>query len=73
MIERDVVVTIESVVALFRDYLGDEQIPADARPTRLMYNKNERNKLGVMVESDEWREGMAPLTVKFDIKRVYTV
>jgi len=73
VIERDIVVTIDTLMDLFRDYIGDNEIPMDARPIKLMFNPGERRKLAIMAESDEWREGMGPLVVAFDIKRIYGV
>lgn len=69
---RDVVVSIDDLLAMLKDYVGGEDVPADAQPVRLMLNPQER-KLAIVAESAAWGPGMAPLQVRFDLRRVHAV
>jgi hypothetical protein len=70
---RLVVVTAQTVLDILKDYLGIDNIPADARLVSLMYSKNERGKVAMVVESGGLRQDEKAINVTFDIKRVYTV
>lgn len=70
MFTRDVVVDIDTLLALFRDYCAVEDVPSDARAVKLMLHPLER-KLAIVVDADSWAQDMPPLEVRFDIKRVY--
>lgn len=69
---RLVVISIDSICGLFRDYVGLVGFPQDGKPVKLMLNPQER-KLAVVVESDEWTGPQAPEQVKFEIRRVFSV
>ena len=49
-----------------------EDLPADAVALALALNPSEHNKMAIRAESAQWQEGLPPLIVKFDIRRVYT-
>lgn len=69
---RTVVVTIESLLEIVKDYVRD-QVPADAKAVKLMFNPQER-KIAIVTESSEWKEGeCSPVMVKFELRRVYSV
>lgn len=70
--DRTCIITIDSLVRLLKDYLGEENIPADAMPVKLMRNTREANKIGIMLQSDSFTSDV-PLMVYFDLKRVYNV
>ena len=72
MASRMVVVTIDTICGLFKDYCGMVGFPEDAKPLKLMFNPQER-KLGILVESEEKMSGGAMEEVKFNIRRVYGV
>ena len=69
---RDVVVDIDTLVALFKDYLSEEDMPRDAVAVKLMLHPTER-KLAIVAESEGWAHGLAPLEVRFDIRRIFGV
>lgn len=71
MKSRRILLTIDSVVEMLKDYCGQEDIPPDALPLKLMLNPKERKKLGVLVSSDTWDGELAPLLINFNIKRIY--
>lgn len=70
---RYIILTIDTITALLKDYVGGEDMPADAQPLKLMVNPQAGNKIAIEMGSDSWREGLPPLDIKFKIKRVYGV
>lgn len=73
MKERYVVVTIDTIAELFKDYCGPEDIPPDAMPTKLLFRPADRGRLAIQMVSDSWAEGLPPLNVSFTIRRIHTV
>jgi hypothetical protein len=73
MKSRLVVVTIDSILELMKDYLGPEAIPPDAWPQKLMIKPTEQGKFAIVAASDGWPQGLAPLEVKFEIRRLWGV
>jgi hypothetical protein len=71
-LDRPVITTIQTLVALFKDYFPDEDIPDDAKAIKLMIHPTTK-RLGIQVVSDTWDGPQVPLDVKFEIKRVYSV
>lgn len=72
MKERYLVVTIDTITELFKDYCG-EDIPADAKPIKLLLKPTDRGRLAILLDSDTWVGSPEPLSVSFKIKRVHTV
>lgn len=72
MKRRLVILSIEDITRLFKDYVGQVGFPVDAMPIKFLLNAQER-KLGMVVESDEWAKNMPPEEIKFDLRRVYGV
>jgi hypothetical protein len=72
MIRRRVLVDIDSIVNLFKDYLTEDYLPADAMPLKFFINPTEQGKLGILVFSDRLPVG-PPIPVTFQIKRLYGV
>ncbi len=78
MKDRIVITTIDTILALLRDYVpegsvGADSIPADAQPIKFMYRPSERGKLGILVESNSWTGGGAPIEIKFELRRSHLV
>lgn len=73
MKDRRILITIDTISELFKDYLNPEDLPADAMPIKLQLNKNEAGKLAILMTSDEFPENAQPYHVRFDIKKVYSV
>lgn len=73
MKERFVVLTIDTIGELFKDYVGPEELPWDARPVKLMFKPTEQGKMALVMESSYWTEGMPDININFDIKRIYGV
>lgn len=67
---RRILVDIDSIVNLFKDYLTEDYIPADAMPMNFMVRPTEMGKLGIVIYSDSLTEG-PPIPVTFSLKRIY--
>lgn len=73
MKDRRILITIDTIAELFKDYLTEEDLPADAMPVKMLLKKNEAGKLAILMVSDSFPEQAAPYYVRFDIKKVYSV
>jgi hypothetical protein len=73
MTDRMVIVTIDTITNLFKDYCSPGDIPQDAQPLQLKLKPTEMGRLAIVMESPEWKKGLTPLEVKFDIRRIYSV
>ncbi len=70
---RSVVITANTILELFKDYLGPENIPAGAKVTGLLYNRAERGRLALKVAAEDWPKTASGdgLSVKFDLRRTW--
>lgn len=71
MKRRRCILTIDSIVALFKDYLTEEDMPTTVVPIKLMVNPKEVGKLAILAESLDWPQDAPPLQIHFDIRRIY--
>jgi hypothetical protein len=72
MKDRLIILPIDSILALFKDYAGLIAIPDDAKVTKLLLNPQER-KLAMEVESESWDGLQVPEEIRFDLQRTYLV
>ena len=72
MRSRMIIIDIDSICSLLKDYVGQVGFPADAVPLKFMLNPQER-KLGLVVESEEFRGPQAVEEIKFDLRRVFGI
>lgn len=70
---RMVILTIETITELIKDYLGSGTVPVDAVGQRLLINPRENGKLALEVASPNIKADAKPIYVNFDIKRIYNV
>lgn len=70
---RRVVISIDDVVSLLRDYCGYDDFPADTMPEKLQLHQTEQGRLCIVAESQHWEHGMPPLEVKFEIRRFHSL
>lgn len=68
---RKVITSIDSIIALFKDYCGEEDVPRDTRAVKLMLNPQSR-LIGIVAESDYWKDDLSPLQVKFELRRIFS-
>jgi hypothetical protein len=68
---RMIITTIDTLTDMFKDYCRGE-IPNNAQAVRLQFKPTEKGKLGIVMESDEWKTG-GQMEVKFEIKRFFGV
>lgn len=74
MKQRTVIVTIDTIMELFKDYCGGD-IPRDCKPIKLLIHPTSR-KLAIEVESNEWPSNLKnspEVGVKFVLKRFFGV
>lgn len=71
--KRMVIVTLDTIAELIKDYVGESNIPADARAYRLLTNPQERGKLAIDLTSLSIPRDAKDMFVNFDIKRVFSV
>ena len=69
---RIIIASIDDITRVMKDYCGLISIPEDAVPLKLYLNPQEQ-KLGILMESEEWKEGQKVEEMKFDIRRVFSV
>lgn len=73
MARRKIIIPIDSVLELFKSYTAETgDIPMDTKPVSLMIKPQERGMFAIVGESADWKHGEPPLSLKFDIRRVYT-
>jgi hypothetical protein len=70
---RYIMLTIDTITELIKDYVGLEELPEDARAIKLMFKSTEQGKLAIEMISDTWTTEQAPINVDFRIKRVYGI
>jgi hypothetical protein len=71
---RLVIVTIDTLMEIFKAYSGELQdIPTDAKAVKLMFKPTDMGKLKIVAESEGWKEGLPPIQIRFDIKRIHSV
>jgi hypothetical protein len=69
---RQVILTIDDVVRLLRDYAGEGEIPEDAAAQRLMLNPSSR-EIAIQAGSGAWTSGLPPLRLSFKNRKLYGV
>lgn len=71
--KRMVILPIDTICNLFKDYCGELGFPKDAKPVKFLFKPTEMGKLAIVVESEEFTGPQNPEVVKFDIRRYYGV
>jgi hypothetical protein len=71
--KRMVILTIDTMGELLKDYLGGDNVPTDAVAQRLLINPQENGKLALELASPNIKRDAKPIYVNFDIKRIYNV
>ena len=74
--ERMIMTRIDDIIAIFKDYLGEEDMPPDTKPLKL-YIKPGVRKIAILCESASWKPGptgeLIELPVKFSLRRIHPV
>lgn len=73
MKKRMIILRIDDLTRIIRDYMLAEDAPQDMAGVKIMVNPAERNAIGLMVESDEWDGYLGEQRVVFDLKRYFGV
>lgn len=70
--QRMVIVTVDTLAEVLKDYLGEENVPTDATVVTLLVNKSEQGKFALTLESDDWNKDLSALVVDFQVKRYFS-
>lgn len=68
-----IIIGIDDILRIFRDYLGPEAVPADASAVRLLVNPAEKGAFAIDVASASFGTDEPPVSIHFDLKRYYGV
>lgn len=71
--KRMVILTMDTIAELIKDYLGASNVPTDAVAQRLLINPQENGKLALEIASPNIKADAKPIYVNFNIKRIYNV
>lgn len=70
---RRVILTIDTIMDLFKDYATEEDIPADAMPIKLLFKPTDQGRLAIEATSESWTKELPPIQLHFDLRKVYSV
>lgn len=73
MRKRIIIIPIDSIVALFKDYLGQDVIPRNAMPVKLQYNPALSGMFAVVVDSPDIPRDAPAAVANFKLKRMFAV
>jgi len=66
---RRIILRVDDILNLFKDYCTEEDIPADARPVAFSIHPTTK-QLSLLIESPNI-QGEAEMEVRFDLRRTY--
>lgn len=66
-----VVVTVDTLVEILKDYLGEENVPKDAQVVRLLVRPSEPGKFAIVVDGDSIKYNAPAVVADFQVKRFY--
>lgn len=69
---RLIIVTIDTLMALFKDYLPG-YVPEDATPLELFIHPSTPGKMAILTESSNWDSAGNEVNVRFELRRSYGV
>lgn len=72
MKQRIVVIGIDDIARLFKDYVGMAGFPADAQVDALLWNAQER-QMCLRISSESWDHDQPPETIHFNLQRTHLV
>jgi len=70
---RRVIVSVDDIMSMFRDYCSPEDFPSDAVPVTLKLKPTERGRMAIEAESRFWAHGLPPLEVRFELRRLHSL
>jgi hypothetical protein len=68
-----VITTVQSILAVLKDYLGQEYIPSDATVVKFRANPAEKGRFELLCESEEWTGLEEPIEVRVALKKTFVV
>jgi hypothetical protein len=69
--DRMVIVTVDTLAEILKDYVGEENLPSNAWVTQLLVKPSEQGKFAINFESPDIKPDTPALNVNFGIKRVW--
>lgn len=70
---RMVIITVESLVEIMKDYLGPDNLPEDAKVVSLKVNLNEKGRFAIEVTSPNIKYTDVAMDVNYRLRRVFGV
>lgn len=70
MKRRMIILPIETITNLMKDYCSQIGFPADAKPLTWLFNHQER-KLALVIGSEEFTSPQPTECVRFDLQKIY--
>lgn len=70
---RMVIVTVDTLVEVLKDYLGEENVPRDAQVVRMLVKPAEQGKFAIVIDSPSIPYDAPAVTADFQVKRFYSV
>lgn len=71
--KRMVILTIDTMAELIKDYVGDGVIPRDAKALTLQISPQENGRLALVLDSPNIKPNAPDIFVHFDLKRIFAV
>jgi len=68
-----IITTVQSVLAVLKDYLGENYIPQNAKVVKFRANPTEKGRFELLCASDQWTGMEEPLQVRVQLKRTFAV
>lgn len=73
MRRRRIIISVDDLMGLLKDYCPADDIPSDTMPERLLLRPAEQGRLGILAESRFWPVGAPALEVKFELRRFHSL
>lgn len=67
-----IIIPIDSILALFKDYAGLIAVPEDAKVDRLLLNPQER-KMALQISAESYPGPQPQEEIRFDLQRTFVV
>lgn len=72
--DRKVVITPHTLLEIFKDYLGEDEIPSDAKALSFQYHPQERGKLALLCESARFKPSEEEnKLVSFQLRQIHAL
>lgn len=73
MKHRMVITTVQTILEVLKDYLGENYLPQDTKVVKFRANTSEKGRFELLCESEGWTGLEEPLQVKIHLSRTFAV